>query len=97
MAKTDQTGGTSPPLLEHILKWIRSDFWIIFLLLICLLSNLYTIASVQRYRNQCNNYYIDWIKDNMPGRGMPLNYSGNYSINIFSAAPQQNTFNVSSS
>ena len=47
--------------VTKVIEWVRSDFWIIIILLLALLGCLYTINSVGNYQQAINDAWeIQW-------------------------------------
>lgn len=49
---------------SNVWKFIQRDFLYIILLLVALIGCLVTLRDVKRFEVQCNNNYMNYIKDN---------------------------------
>ena len=47
----------SIPRENKLIKWIKKDYVIIIICLLCLLGCLYTILTIGEYQEQCNQYW----------------------------------------
>ena len=50
------------PKENRLIKWIKKDFIVVTICLVCLLGCLYTLLTIGEYQNQCNEYWIKQIK-----------------------------------
>ena len=67
------------PIQTRILKYIKSDYWVLIILMIALLGSMWTFASAQKFENDCNNNWISYYKE-CGCFEKPVNFTEKYSV-----------------
>lgn len=67
-------------ITNHIIYYIRKDYFILIVLLIAVLACLYMYESVQEYEDHCNEHWTKQMQRCNCGLTPQLNFTENYSI-----------------
>lgn len=74
-----ETDQSLKDLQQRLKVLIRSDFWVILVCLLALLGCAYTIYNIGSYKEQCNQYWNNYIKADCRCSQQIVNYTMNFT------------------